>query len=122
MLAQEISIPVYFSKFDGDLEKIVDDVAIHNYSKDSKTKGSALAEIFNKISANGYQITISGNSHAASKVSKIPIIQGELVPFKQITKATDDQSQQQQQNSNKLPLIIVTSHLKTFGLTNVSFK
>lgn len=119
MLAQEISIPVYFSKFDGDLEKIVDDVALHNYSKDSKTKGSAVAEIFNKISANGYQITVSGATHVASKVSKIPIIQGELVPFKQSSKT--EQSQQQQISSSKLPLIIITSHLKTFGLTNVRF-
>jgi hypothetical protein len=117
MLAQDISIPVYFSKYDDNMDKIIDDVTKHRYSKDSKKQESAFAELFNKISANGYQITISGASHNQNKQSKIPIIQGELIPFKQVNR---EDGPQQQINSNKLPSIIISTNLKTFGLTNVS--
>jgi hypothetical protein len=114
MLAQDISIPVYFSKFDENIDKVIDDVTKHRFSKDSKQE-SAFYELFNKISANGYQISVSGSSHQANKQSKIPIIQGELIPFKQINR---EDGPQQQINSNKLPSIIISANLKTFGLTN----
>ena len=122
MLAQEISIPVYFSKYDEDINKIIKDIG-GSSGKDAKQKETAMNEIFNKVSANGYQVTVSGASHQQNKHSKIPIIQGELIPFKQTAKTTSEDGQQQQQQQQKnLPLIIVTSNLKTFGLTNVSLQ
>lgn len=67
MLAQEISIPVYFSKYDTELDSIIDDISKlkideQDESADIKAAGkrdSALGEIINSISANGYQVSIS---------------------------------------------------------------
>lgn len=123
MMAQEISIPVYFSKYEESLEKVVSDITVHQQSRTNRKQESALYELFNKISANGYQITVTGGSHQQNKQSKIPIIQGELIPFKQAITRDDGTTQQQQQiSSNKLPSIIISTSLKTFGLTNVSRK
>lgn len=64
MLAQEISIPVYFSNYDTELETIVDDISKMKSNepddiaeiKDAGKRDSALSEIINSISANGYQV------------------------------------------------------------------
>lgn len=112
MLAQEISIPVYFSKYDADIERIINEISNHRGAADTTRKESAMNEVFNKISANGYQIVVSGASHALNKNSKISLIQGELIPFKQL-KSSDDGPV-----PSKYPVIVITTQYKLFGLTN----
>lgn len=107
MLVEEISIPVYFSKFDEEIDKIIGEIN-QNPTKGA-AKQSALSEIFKKISANSYQVVVSG-SHSPKKDSRIPIIQGELIPFKQ---SSDGQP-------TKLPVIVISTQLKPFGVTNNS--
>lgn len=114
MMLQEISIPVYFSRYNTKLDEIINDVTRTSSStqqkKSSQQRESAISEILGSISANGYQIVVSGASHALNKQSKIPIIQGELTPTKHAPKTGDGES--------KLPLIILTAHLDTFGMVN----
>lgn len=112
MMSQSISVPVYLSPYNVELEKIVNDISRNSVNKQKNVRGgdSALNEVFNTISANGYQIIVTGASHANNKNSKISIVQGELAPTK-INKANEDLN-------SKLPLIIVASHLNTFGLYN----
>lgn len=59
IMAQEISIPVYFSKFDPELSNIIDEISTskekQETSKNNKRE-SAISEIVNSISANGYQV------------------------------------------------------------------
>uniref|UniRef100_A0A2M4AFL0 Nicalin n=1 Tax=Anopheles triannulatus TaxID=58253 RepID=A0A2M4AFL0_9DIPT len=112
MMVQEVPIPVYFSRYDPKLSGIIDEVtrtAVRSHKPNAPSRPSALSEMFGSVSANGYQIAISGASHAINKQSKIPIIQGELAPSKPGKSIDSD---------NKLPLIILTAHLDTFGLTN----
>lgn len=56
MLSQDILIPVYFSKYNAELETVVNDLG--KISEDGKglKQSSALAEIIDSISANGYQV------------------------------------------------------------------
>lgn len=77
MLAQEISIPVYFSKFDIELNSIIEDISKIKLDDsaddiaDIKAGGkrdSALGEIVNSISANGYQV--SKNTSVSIKKSE----------------------------------------------------
>lgn len=121
MLAQEISIPVYFSKYNSELDGVIDDIS--NIKSDGQQRDTALAELVSSVSANGYQVSVSGTHHAANKQSKIPIVQGELFPVLKLKSAngaigggtgtgTDINS------INKLPLIVVTAHLDNFGLVN----
>lgn len=117
MMLQEISIPVYFSRHNSNLNVIIDDITkttISNEQQSSKQRESAISEILGSVSANGYQIVVSGTSHSLNKQSKIPIIQGELTPNKYTPKSGDGE--------NKLPLILVTAHLDTFGLVNGPLK
>lgn len=61
IMAQEISIPVYFSKYDPDLNNIIDEISTskekQETSKNNKRE-SAISEIINSISANGYQVCV----------------------------------------------------------------
>lgn len=62
MLSQDITIPVYFSKFNAELETVVGDLARISLDDDDAVKqggqqNSALTELINSISANGYQVT-----------------------------------------------------------------
>lgn len=116
MMAQEISIPVYFSPHTKELETVAKDLfKVRGSAKQRKQpQSSALEDIINTVSANGYQVVISGGSHAANKQSKINIIQGELAPSPSRLKSTEDASV----SSGKLPIIIVTAQLKTLGLIN----
>lgn len=67
MLAQEISIPVYFSKYDSELDDIIGDISklkVDEQDELADVKGagkrdSALSEIINSVSANGYQVCIN---------------------------------------------------------------
>lgn len=118
-MEQSVTIPVYFSKYNTELEDIISDItntASDKYSGsyNKKVRDSALSEIFNSISANGYQIIVTGANNANNKNSKIPIIQGELTPLKAI-KFPDGVSEP---TNNKLPMIIVTAALNTFGMYN----
>lgn len=117
-MAQEISIPVYFARYNSELNDIVNDVSnvAENEEDQARKRESALSEIVNSISANGYQLVVSGTHHTADKQSKIPIIQGELYP---IVKAANNKNAETSGNT-KLPLIILTAHLDNFGLINVS--
>ncbi|KAG5682518.1 hypothetical protein PVAND_011866 [Polypedilum vanderplanki] len=110
MLAEEIMIPVYFSQYDEEIDNIITEIS-QNPTKDSSSKPSAISEIFKKISQNSFQIVISG-SNSPKKDSRIPIIQGELLPFKQST--SDGQT------SKQLPVIVISTQLKPFGITNNS--
>lgn len=112
MLSEEIQIPVYFSQYNEEIEDII--VEISRSSTTARGKESALVEVFNKISANGYQIVVSGTSNAPKKDSKIPIIQGELIPFKPNSPKSDTTQ------TGKLPVIIITTQLKTFGIAHIS--
>lgn len=112
MMAQVSSIPIYFSPYNKELNQIIEDITINaNTNSKSHVRESALSELVNSISANGYQVVISGANHNPNKQSKIPIIQGELAPFKN-TKVGDVDV------NSKLPLIILVAHLNTFGLYN----
>lgn len=109
MLQQDVAIPVYFSPFNAALDAIVSDISRTTKNSAGQKRDSALAEIAGTISANGYQIIVTGASHAANKQAKIPIIQGELV--KPIGKSSVEAD-------SKLPLLLVVAHLNTFGLIN----
>ncbi|XP_050318200.1 nicalin-1 isoform X2 [Bactrocera neohumeralis] len=116
MLAQPNSIPIYFSPYNSELERIITDIT-RTTSKNIEGKAqrtSAATELLSSISANGYQVIVSGASHLASKNSRIPIIQGELAATTKILKQMESGGE----SNNKLPLIVITSHLNTFGLYN----
>ncbi|XP_073846118.1 BOS complex subunit NCLN isoform X2 [Musca autumnalis] len=115
MMTQSISVPVYFSQYNTELEKIVNDISRNTASANKKNSrdNSALNEVFNSISANGYQIIVTGASHANNKNSKIPIVQGELAPAAKLNKVNNNEDL-----NSKLPLIIVAGHLNTFGIYN----
>lgn len=63
MLSQDISIPVYFSKYDDQLDTIIEDLTKFKVDEPEDElsgagkRDSALGEILSSISANGYQVT-----------------------------------------------------------------
>lgn len=127
MIAQDVGIPVFFSPYSDEFNGIIEDIATAkdaSGSNDQQKLGereSALSEIVNSVSANGYQIVVTGAVHTPNKQSKIPIIQGELAPQKLLANAKNADSGAHSGGvdvSSKLPLIIITAHLDTFGLTN----
>lgn len=61
MLSEETPIPVYFTKFNEEIFNIINEFPRHS----EKSK----ANVFNQINANGYQLVVSGASHAAKKDS-----------------------------------------------------
>lgn len=117
MLAQPNSIPIYFSPYNPELERIITDVTrtTSNNIEGKAQRTSAATELLASISANGYQVIVSGGSHLASKNSRIPIIQGELAATTKIMKQMESGGE----SNSKLPLIVIASHLNTFGLYNV---
>lgn len=110
LLAEEVPVPVYFAKYEEKIDQIISEISQNTPNSNRKT--SALMEMMNKISANQVNVVVSGASHSPKKESKIPIIQGELIPFKQTAKSEDGQQ-------SKLPVIIITTQLKTFGITHI---
>lgn len=116
MLAQANSIPIYFSPYNPELEHIIMDVTrtTSNNIEGNAQRTSAATELLASISANGYQVIVSGASHLASKTSRIPIIQGELSATTKLLKQVENGGE----SNSKLPLIIIASHLNTFGLYN----
>lgn len=116
MLAQSTSVPIYFAPFNTQLENIINDVTNVAINNDIGNK-TVLEQILLLISANGYHVTVDGQNNIANKNSKIPVIQGELLPthfgLKHINNKDD---------STSSPLILITATLKTFGIINVSKK
>ncbi|XP_030379487.1 nicalin [Scaptodrosophila lebanonensis] len=114
MLTQAVPVPVYFSAPNKYLEQIVDDITHTIDDNGSKKQNdTAIAQLFLSISANGYQVTVSGANAVANKNSKISVIQGELLSNQYVPKrmeGTDDY--------NNLPVILITANLKTFGIYN----
>lgn len=57
MLTDDVPIPVYFTNHHEEVENIITEIS--HASRDSKQKDSALVEMLNKISQNGYQVVVS---------------------------------------------------------------
>lgn len=106
MLTEEITIPIYFSNFNEDINHIITEIS---RSPENSKKSAAMTELFHKISENRWQLVVSGSSNSPKKDSKIPIIQGELIPFKQ---SSTDGAQPSS--------IVIYTDFKAFGLTNDS--
>lgn len=109
-MSEAIPVPVYFLRDDEGISSIISELSFNK--ENSRQKDSASHNLMNKISANLYQVIVSGNSHSPKKESRIPVIQGELIPFKQTSKPSEDNQQ--------IPVIIITTQLKTFGITHFS--
>lgn len=107
MISDDVPIPVYFAKYNEGIERVITDIS--QGSPQAKKKEPVIMEMLSKISENGYQVVVSGTSNAAKKDAKIPIIQGELIPFKPAGTKSSEEGH---------PVIIITSHLKTFGVAN----
>lgn len=108
---QELTIPVYFLRYSEEFEKLIADIS-HNQASTSVT--SALNDIVDKISANIYQVVVSGPNASPKKDSKISILQGELLPFKPAVSHHKEESGQ-----NKLPVIVMNVGFKHFGIANI---
>lgn len=61
-MAQDISIPVFFSKYNEELDDIIKDIttdaADNKDAKQNAKRDSAISELFSSVSANGYQVLI----------------------------------------------------------------
>lgn len=106
----ELTIPVYFLKYSAEFESLIGDISNNQATTSSVT--SALNDIVDKVSANIYQVVVSGANAAPQKESKISILQGELLPFKPAIA-------HQQKDDNKLPVIVVNVGFKHFGIANI---
>lgn len=102
MMAEDVSIPVYFAEWSPELEDIVKDIT-NSFITDDKA-GSAMEAIFNSVSANGYQIVITSGTASPKSEIKIATIQGKLSGI-----ATD----------GKAPTIAVVAHYDSFGIAPV---
>lgn len=105
MLAEEISIPVYFARWSPQLETVVDEIQRSSAAGD-KTKSAAEA-IFNSVAASGYQIVISPGTPAVKTETKIATVQGYLAG---------------QSPDGKTPTIAVVAHYDSFGVAPVSLE
>lgn len=105
MLSSSVKIPIYFSRYDENLNSIINEIA--NGDSKSTIQSSAISELMLRVSSNGYQAITSGSEHTPNKKSKLPIIQGELVP----TKIKD---------TSRLPTIVITASLSPFRVNNIA--
>lgn len=103
MLAEEISIPVYFAKWTAQLETIVNEVSRSSVTSD-KSK-SATEAMFTSVAANGYQIVINPGTPNVKLDIKIATIQGYLAG---------------QSHDGKTPTVAVVAHYDSFGVAPVS--
>lgn len=131
MLAQETSIPVFFARYSDEFNGLIEDISndaaaggANEAASKSAQRESALSELIGSVSANGYQIVVTGAVHTPNKQSRIPILQGELSPVRPVPTSGGEQPSSAaaaaSSSGGKLPLIVVTAHLDTFGLTSVS--
>ncbi|XP_034668279.1 nicalin [Drosophila subobscura] len=112
MLAHTGTVPIYFAPFNINLEKIIDDIT-HTTLKAFSQNQTSVAQLITSVSANGYHATVGGASNVANKNSKIPIIYGELAPNQLLLKPNENAV-----DGQKLPVILITATLKTFGVFN----
>ncbi|KAJ8983059.1 hypothetical protein NQ317_013265 [Molorchus minor] len=99
MLAQEVSIPVYFTHYTKKLDTIIDDVA-HNVGGNDMSK-SAAETMLNTIAANGYQISISSSTPTVKTDARIANIHGHLAGYS---------------TTGSIPVIGVVAHYDSFGI------
>ncbi|XP_971811.2 BOS complex subunit ncln [Tribolium castaneum] len=105
MLAQEISVPVYFAIWTGELETIVDEVS-QNVATNDLSKSAAEA-MFSSVAANGYQFVVSPGTTNVKQDVKVATIQGHLSGYSQ---------------EGKIPTLAVVAHYDSFGVApNLSF-
>lgn len=104
MLAQEISIPVYFAVWTSELENIFIEVAQSSGLNDLSK--SAAGAMFQSISANGYQFVVSPGTVTVKQDVKVATIQGHLSGYNQ---------------DGKVPTVAVVAHYDSFGVAPVSF-
>lgn len=102
MLAQEITIPVYFAKWTPELETIVTEIS-HSSVTNDKSKSAAEA-MFTSIAANGYQIVVNPGSPNVKQDVKVATIQGHLAG---------------QSTDGKTPTVAVVAHYDSFGVAPV---
>lgn len=103
MLAEEISIPVYFAKWSPELETVVNEVQRSSTTSD-KTKTAAEA-MFTSVAASGYQIVISPGTPNVKSDVKIATVQGYLAG---------------QSHDGKAPTVAVVAHYDSYGVAPVS--
>lgn len=103
MLAQEISVPVYFATWTAELETILDEVS-QNVATNDLSKSAAEA-MFSSIAANGYQFVVSPGTTNVKQDVKVATIQGHLTGYSQ---------------EGKVPTLAVVAHYDSFGVAPVS--
>ncbi|XP_023025797.1 BOS complex subunit NCLN [Leptinotarsa decemlineata] len=99
MIAQEISIPVYFAKHSPQLESIIKEIS-NNVDSSDMSKSAAEA-LINSVAANGYQIVVSSNNPSIKTDAKVTTIQGQLSGYSSF---------------GKIPTIAVVAHYDSFGV------
>lgn len=99
MLAQEVSIPVYFSKYSPELESIIEDVG-NNLDSNDMSKSAAEA-LVNSIAANGYQIVVSANTPAVQTDAKVATIHGQISGYNP---------------GGNVPTVAIVAHYDSFGI------
>ncbi|RZC38981.1 nicalin-1, partial [Asbolus verrucosus] len=105
MLAQEISIPVYFATWTAELDTILDEVSQNVISNDLSK--SAAEAMISSIAANGYQFVVSPGTTSIKQDIKVATIQGHLSGYSQ---------------EGKVPTIAIVAHYDSFGVApNLSF-
>lgn len=112
MLTHTAAVPIYFAPYNKDLEKIIDDIT-YTTTDNAGQNQTALGQLIVTVSANRYHVNVGGGSIVANKNSKVPIIHGELIPNQLALKPTEAVGDVQ-----KLPVILITANLKTFGIYN----
>ncbi|XP_001382206.3 nicalin [Drosophila pseudoobscura] len=112
MLTHTGAVPIYFAPYNINLEKIIDEIT-YTTIKASSQNQTSVAQLIMSVSANGYHATVGGTNKVANKNSKIPIIYGELLSNQLHLKANDNAV-----DAHKLPVILITATLKTFGVFN----
>ncbi|XP_034952743.1 nicalin [Chelonus insularis] len=84
MTSGEISIPVYFSTWDQNLEAIINDleVGFSGDDKGEKTSGAAeLQSVISAISASGYQVIVGTGQPNPRSDAKVATLYGKLVGY-----------------------------------------
>ncbi|XP_017004033.2 BOS complex subunit NCLN [Drosophila takahashii] len=112
MLTHTAAVPIYFAPYNKDLEKIIDDIT-YTTTDNAGQNQTALGQLIVTVSANRYHVNVGGGSIVANKNSKVPIIHGELIPNQLALKPTESVG-----DGQKLPVILITANLKTFGIYN----
>lgn len=102
MLAEEVTIPIYFSLWTEELQNIVGDLT-YSFVTDDKSI-SATEAILNSISANGYQVVVTAGSASIKSDVKIATLQGKLSGLT---------------TEGKAPTIAIVAHYDSFGVAPV---